>query len=158
MCIRDRGQLIGYKVNGDRGPEWRIILKACLDTTQNAVPPSEDTTVDTEVMTDVETVSSEDMTDDRRVVTSNALAQLAEFYHEQIETLQEKLEAATYRNGYLEAQLSSAENQLKLLPDLSAKVTKFETLEQQIERLEAEITSHKQGFWKRFGAWFIGKV
>jgi chromosome segregation ATPase len=82
---------------------------------------------------------------------------LAEFYHDQIETLQEKLEAATYRNGYLEAQLSSAESQLKLLPDLSAKATTTETLEQQIAKLESELALAQSSWWVRFGRWFLGK-
>jgi hypothetical protein len=71
--------------------------------------------------------------------------------------LQEKLEAATYRNGYLEAQLSNADSQLKLLPDLSVKATKVETLEQQVTRLEADLTEARQGWFKRFGRWFLGK-
>jgi len=102
-------------------------------------------------------VSTEDTTRDSKATTANVFTQFAEFYHVQIETLQEKLEAATYRNGYLEAQLSSAESQLKLLPDLSAKATKVETMEQQIARLEAELADQRKGFWARFGAWFIGR-
>lgn len=57
-----RGQLTGYKVDGDRGPEWRITLGESLDTKLKAIPTSDDTTVDTEVMTDTEAVSSEDTT------------------------------------------------------------------------------------------------
>ena len=151
------GQLKGYKIAGPRGPEWRIKVESCEDTTGQAFAASDDTTFSTDDTTIVETVSTEDTTRDSKATTANVFTQFAEFYHVQIETLQEKLEAATYRNGYLEAQLSSAESQLKLLPDLSAKATKVETMEQQIARLEAELADQRKGFWARFRAWFIGR-
>lgn len=150
------GQLQGYKVSGPRGPEWRIKLASCEDTTVQALPTSDDTTISSEDTTDVETVSSEDMTADNRNAAARAYVQFTDFYKDQIETLQEKLEAATYRNGYLEAQLSNAETQLKLLPDLSAKAIKTETLEQQISRLEGELAAVRQSWWMRFGRWFLG--
>lgn len=151
-----RGQLTGYKVNGDRGPEWRIILATSLDMTPTAVPTSDDTTVNTEVMTDAEPVSSEDMTPGATVPNVQLFQHFASFYQDQIENLQEKLEAATYRNGYLEAELSSAKTQLQLLPDFESKAMKAETLEQQVQRLEAELLVSKQSFWSKFGAWFLG--
>lgn len=152
-----QGLLKGYKVSGPRGPEWRVDLQSCEDTTWQASATSEDTTFSSDDTTVVEAVSSEDMTADRRSSSAHAYVQFTEFYHEQIKTLQEKLEAATYRNGYLEAQLSSAEGQLKLLPDLSAKASKTEALEQEIARLEAELTVKQQHWLARFGRWFIGK-
>ena len=152
-----RGQLTGYKVNGDRGPEWRITLEASLDTTLQPVPTSDDTTVDTEVMTDTESVSSQGTTPGATVQNEQLFHHFAGFYQDQIESLQEKLEAATYRNGFLEAELSSARNQLLLLPDLSAKALKTETLEEKISRLEAELASHKATWLSRFSSWFLGK-
>ena len=150
-----RGQLTGYKVNGDRGPEWRILLQASLDTTPNTVSTSEDTTIDTEVMTDFLPVSSDDMTKNDSASTAAMFQQFASFYQDQIEHLQEKLEAATYRNGFLEAELCSAKSQLLLLPDLSAKAIKAETLEEKIIRMEAELATHKKSWWAKMGAWFI---
>ncbi len=97
------------------------------------------------------------MTPENNGAATRAYVQFVEFYRDQVETLQEKLEAATYRNGYLEAQLTNAKSQLKLLPDLSAKATKAETLEQQIARLEAELAVARQSWWARFGRWFIGQ-
>lgn len=151
------GQLKGYKIAGPRGPEWRIKVESCEDTTWQDFAPSDDTTFSTDDTTIVETVSTEDTTRDSKATTANPFTQFAEFYHDQIETLQEKLEAATYRNGYLEAQLSSAETQLKLLPDLSAKATQVESLEQQITRLEKELSIARQSWFTRFGRWFLGK-
>lgn len=162
-----RGQLTGYKVNGDRGPEWRIVLEASLDTTSKAVPTSDDMTVDTEVMTDAVPVSSEDMTPEATAINAATFAPYAGFLQNQILSLQGKLEAATYRNGFLVAQLATAESQLKLLPDLSAKATEAELLKTQVEELEAKLKANdeqlalflnkNQGFWSRLGAWFIGR-
>ena len=152
------GQLRGYKVSGPRGPEWRIKLQSSDDTTSALAPPSDDTTISSDDMTDVEALSSEDMTADNKSGGTRAYIQFTDFYKDQIEMLQEKLEAATYRNGYLEAKLSSAEDQLKLLPDLSAKAVKTETLEQQIARLEADLATARQSWWIRFGRWFVGKT
>lgn len=151
------GQLKGYKIAGPRGPEWRIKVESCEDTTGQAFAASDDTTFSTDDTTIIETVSTEDTTRDSKATTTNAFTQFAEFYHEQIETLQEKLEAATFRNGYLEAQLSNAESQLKLLPDLSAKATKAESLEEQVARLESELFVLKENWFTRFYRWFLGR-
>lgn len=152
-----QGHIRGYKVTGPRGPEWRIQLQSSEDTTVSGLPTSDDTTFSTDDTTDVETVSSEDMTGDSKQAAGRAYGQFVDFYREQIESLQEKLEAATYRNGYLEAKLSSAETQLLLLPDLSAKAIKTESLEEQITRLEDELASMRKSWWARFGAWFLGQ-
>jgi len=151
------GKLKGFKVTGPRGPEWRIYVVSSDDMTASSAEATDDTVFSNIDMTDVESVATEDKTDDRSALTAHALAQFTGFYHDQIETLQEKLEAATYRNGYLEAQLSNSEQQLKLLPDLSAKATKVETLEQQIQQLKAELVAERQTWWTRFGQWFVGK-
>ena len=145
-----QGHIKGYKTTGPRGPEWRIQLSSSDDTTTSGAQTSEDTTY-------VEALSSEDMTADNKSQANLAYVQFVEFYRDQVEALQEKLEAATYRNGYLEAQLSSAESQLKLLPDLSAKAIRTETLEQQIGRLESELVAARRNWWVRFGSWFIGQ-
>jgi excisionase family DNA binding protein len=151
------GQLKGYKIAGPRGPEWRIEVESCEDTTGQPFTASDDTTFSTDDTTIVETVSTEDTTRDSKATTTNAFTQFAEFYHDQIETLQEKLEAATYRNGYLEAQLLNAESQLKLLPDLSVKAIKVETLEEQLARLEKELAFSRRSSWARFCDWFLGR-
>ena len=46
-----------------------------------------------------------------------------------------KLEAASHRNGYLEAQTESYQEQIKLLTD----------------------SQHKSGWWTRFCSWFMGR-
>lgn len=151
------GQLVGYKVPGPRGPEWRVTLKALDDTTETAVPSTDDATAGSPDMTVIAEMSSDDTTKNPHDIAANAVFQMSDFYRDQIETLQEKLEAATFRNGYLEAQLSNVEIQLKLLPDLSAKAVKAETLEQQNLKLQNELEALNRGWFSRFSKWFLGK-
>lgn len=68
--------------------------------------------------------------------------ELIDAYQIQIEQLQEKLdatqlklEAASFRNGYLEAQLEASHTQMKLLTD----------------------NQHKPNWWQRFCSWFLGQ-
>lgn len=58
--------------------------------------------------------------------------QVIQGYQDQVRQLQEKLEAATYRVGYLQAQLESSKDTIKLLTD----------------------NQHKSGWWTRFCSWF----
>ena len=140
-----QGSLKGYKVSGPRGPEWRIHLESWQDMANIEVSSSEDTTF-------VEAASTEDTTSDKEGTTFNGYSHLLGFYQSQITSLQEKLEAATYRNGYLEAQLTGAETQLKLLPDFEAKASEAETLKQKVSELEAEL---RRSWWARFSSWFV---
>jgi hypothetical protein len=165
------GELFGFKVIGPRGPEWRIRFNdgdaSTQDTkmssadafiaTEDTTKSSDDRIFSSDDMTDAETVTSHDVTGDINRVAALAYSQLTDFYKDQIASLQNKLESATYRNGYLEAQLLNAEGQLKLLPDLSAKALKSEDLEEQIARLENELQAARKTWWQRFGSWFIGK-
>lgn len=54
---------------------------------------------------------------------------------EEFKELQSKIEALTWRNGYLEAQLEAERNQVKLLTD----------------------QLHKPNWWSRFTDWFLGR-
>lgn len=54
---------------------------------------------------------------------------------EVIQTQAQKLEAANYRIGYLEAQSQTYKEQIKLLTD----------------------SQHKAGWWVRFSSWFVGR-
>jgi len=47
--------------------------------------------------------------------------------------LKQQLQGATFRNGYLEAQLEGKDTQIKLLTD----------------------SQHKRGWWARFSSWFV---
>lgn len=67
-----------------------------------------------------------------------------------------ELQAAIFRNGYLEAQLAERNDQLKLLPDLQAKANETEDLNQQIQALQQELEAQKASLWARFKKWFAG--
>jgi hypothetical protein len=68
-----------------------------------------------------------------------------------------KLEAATYRNGYLEAQLELHREQVKLLPDYQHKAIEAEAFRARIVDLERELDIYKKrGWWSCFCKWFIG--
>jgi hypothetical protein len=64
-----------------------------------------------------------------------------------------KLEGATFRNGFLEAQLEAAASQLKLLPDLQRQVSELEHLRAENLRLSAELARNKPRSWRRFIDW-----
>jgi len=68
-----------------------------------------------------------------------------------------KLEAATYRNGYLEAQLDAHKEQIKLLPDYQHRAMEAEVLRARVSELEAELEGHRQGRWFQFWSWFTGR-
>lgn len=151
-----QGQLRGYKIPGPRGPEWRIQIEATDDTTQDMPSATVDTTVASLVTTVINPMSSQDKTESESSISS-PVAEVFEFYKEQIDLLHDKLEAATYRNGYLEAQLAATQTELKLLPDLSAKATRVEQLERELADLRAELSEARQAGWlQRFGKWFLG--
>jgi len=57
---------------------------------------------------------------------------------ELIAELAAKLEAATYRNGYLEAVLKNQSEQIQLLPDLQAQARRKELLELEVDELRAQ--------------------
>ncbi|MBX9772188.1 MAG: helix-turn-helix domain-containing protein [Candidatus Obscuribacterales bacterium] len=133
--VKDRlrkGTLQGYKVADKFGERWMVCLKEhhqVLPGTTDLVVPTKvgPTNEDEPVLpgpTDCEvaaTVSSEQ--------SPEMLALLA-----LLEQRDRELQAAAFRNGYLESQLEIHREQIKLLTD----------------------SQHKQGWWSRLAAWFMG--
>lgn len=152
-----QGQLKGYKIPGPRGPEWRIQIKATDDTTQDMSPTALGTTAASLVTTVINPMASQDKTETEHA-NSQPVSEVFEFYKEQIDMLHDKLEAATYRNGYLEAQLSAAQSDLKLLPDLSAKASQVKLLETELASLKEQLAATEQGWLSKFGRWFFGRT
>jgi excisionase family DNA binding protein len=65
------------------------------------------------------------------------------------------LQAATYRNGYLEAQLAYKEQEIKLLTDSQHKRdTDLQTRDQELKQLIIE--SQNSTGWQRFWSWLAG--
>lgn len=88
----------------------------------------------------------------------------SELSHDQSESalqligeLASKLEAATYRNGYLEALLEVQAEQIKLLPDLQAQAEKTLKLEAELEQLRQQ-TVVKKTWLGSLANWFSNKA
>jgi len=128
------GRLKGFKVEGINGPEWRIIppgriVEAVLE---NADHP-------------VETLTSQDdhaahtpikcIDQSMQTVPDYRSHTLINGHLEVIKEMQSKLEALTFRNGYLEAQLENHQETIKLLTD----------------------KQHQRGRWLSFWSWFTGR-
>ena len=74
-----------------------------------------------------------------------------------VQVLLKQLQDATYRNGWLEGQLASASEQIKLLPDFQAQANKAAVQEARLIELEKELSSIKAHRWYRFWTWFTGR-
>ncbi len=72
------------------------------------------------------------------------------------QVLLKQLQDATYRNGWLEGQLASASEQIKLLPDLQAQANKVAVQDIRLIELEKELASIKAHWWYRLWAWLAG--
>lgn len=75
-----------------------------------------------------------------------------------------RLEAASYRIGYLEALLAEKQEQVKLLPDLRSSAARAvvnqrraEELEQKVSALEEELARIQGAWWYRLTCWLLGK-
>lgn len=136
--LRD-GTLRGEKVLGINGPEWCITPPT--DTGSNEAgskkTPSIERPSGSSIVEPPSTVFSE-MFDELRAT-------------------REELQAAHWRNGYLEAQLESHKEQIKLLPDYQHKATEAEILKARVLELETELQQHRQGGWRQFWSWFTGR-
>ncbi len=66
-----------------------------------------------------------------------------------LRALFQDLQAANYRIGYLESQLDTHKEQVKLLPDLQSKATEADQLKQRLAKTEEELQTLKQTWWYR---------
>jgi len=124
-------EIPAIKVNGVKGPEWRIF--------PNGVPHQTDQPDINDISFDAQpdlTHASGFQQPDRSVTQGfhQANINVSSLIKANLE-LTSKLEAASFRNGYLEAQAESYKNEIKLLTD----------------------SQYKHGRWSRFWGWFIGK-
>jgi len=115
-------ELTGYKVPGVYGPEWRLY------------PP----TLGGDKFGDLSLVTR--VVGDQHLVTPAVSNDLIEELRKQVlelktenQSLQKDLQGANWRNGYLESQAETKDQQIKLLTD----------------------SQHKGGWWARFSSWFL---
>ena len=132
------GKLAGYKVQGEKTLEWRVKR----DTKDNTVTPIE-------------------TRQDKSVQDTDKNGILLEEMRGKLEQLEGQLQAAIYRNGYLEGKLEDREKQVLLLPDLQARAHQVEVKEQEINSLKAELDMYKglieRSTWRKFWDWMLGK-
>ncbi len=128
------GKLEAFKVEGSHGPEWRVIGESSVDTgscqpTIGTVDQSDivELSPDNEHASSFMSGSSESI---------DRMAGIIEKLTEQLESAHKDLQGASFRNGYLEAQLAAKDEHIKLLTD----------------------SQHKSGgWWISFCDWMMGK-
>ena len=119
------GRLTGYKIDGNHGMEWRITGES-------------KEYIETQMIEDEHTFMS---TDDPSMTSKSvdSLITMIDKLSTKLESTQKDLQAASFRNGWLEAQLSTREEQLKLLEDKQFKATEVVTT-----------PIEEKGWWKKF--------
>lgn len=121
------GALQGFRDTTKTRSEWRIYWKE---------PSSEPTNKSKNIQTEPERTSTEERTASKEPNGTGSDSYLIELNKK----LLEQVQALTYRNGYLQSQLTEREQdiaeqneQIKLLTD----------------------SQHKSGWWARFSSWFM---
>lgn len=107
------GEIAASKTEGPNGPEWRIFPDRILAGCQQGIST---------VVTGYQ--QGQDL---------QSLLELARDQAIQLETINQQLQAASFRNGYLESQLQEREKEIKLLTD----------------------SQHSPGWWSRLKNWFV---
>ena len=132
------GKLAGYKVQGEKTLEWRV--KG--DTKDKAVTFTESK-------------------QDKAAQDTERNSVLLEELRGQVEHLEGQLQAAIYRNGYLEGKLEDREKQVLLLPDLQSKALQYEQMDDEVRSLRTELEKYrafaKRSGWRRFWDWMLGR-
>ena len=120
------------KFNTTEGPDGavRIILPHGNENENHAIPTNANS--ENQIVELILTDSQSESCENQVIITdSDGLDKVLGLLAEK----DKKLEAATYRVGYLEAQLAAKDDQIKLLTD----------------------SQQKPGWWQRFYTWFIGR-
>ncbi len=143
--VKDRlrkGTLNGRKVKDKFGEKWLVVL----GSDYQEVPES------------IEIVPESSPS---QVGVVGAPVDLKPFF-DLLERKDRELQAATFRNGFLENQIADYTNQLKLLPDLQAQAKDATDLRAQLEHkqqelldLRAQVDRFEQSWWVRFSRWFF---
>lgn len=119
-----KGTLPGCKVAGQFGLEWRVKLTQQEVSAVQAIEAVE-----------VGPGQHNQTEQDKPGLTSRDQSDmLIGELRQRIRDLEDKLEGATYRNGYLESKLEQRDEKIKLLTD----------------------SQHKRSGWSRFWIWFTG--
>ncbi len=124
----------GFKVQGQFGPEWRVTFIQSQTTPAQASADQGQANASQGQATpdqgEPASVDSELVNELRRQITD-----LKNELEDKLSVAQREIQAAAFRNGYLESQLENERQQVKLLSD----------------------SQHKPSRWARFPKWFIGR-
>ncbi|MBS2004656.1 MAG: hypothetical protein JST44_24315 [Cyanobacteria bacterium SZAS LIN-5] len=118
-----RRQVLSGKISSASGPDGKLMVK--LLTSEHSPSTNEQKT----------NKSESNPLQSEHSLTIQTLLEQMEAERNYSRSLNERLEAANHRNGYLEAQVDQQSKQIKLLTD----------------------SQHKPGFWSQFSSWFLGK-
>lgn len=127
------GKLEAFKVEGSHGPEWRVTGESSVDA--GSCQPTIEAVDQSDI---IELSPNNERTSSFVAGSSESIDRMAgiiEKLAEQLESARKDLQGASYRNGYLEAQLAAKDEHIKLLTDSQ---------------------HNKVGWWSRFAHWFIG--
>lgn len=147
------GIIKGIRVQGKYRVEWRI------EPVETSIPGIEvaledDDEIRSSYGTDQE--GAPEHTQNLREQPSGPSLRLQEL-ESLLSVIREKdqlLQAATYRNGYLEAELAHRDREIKLLTDSQHKrETDLQTRDQELKQL---MESHNRSGWQRFWGWLSG--
>jgi len=122
--VKDRlrkGTLTGFKKKDRFGEKWMVVLPGPTDSVGGGIPRPTD---------------SVQVGSPYQVGPTDEQSAVIDAYKEQIKELQNKLDAAAYRLGYLEHERETHVEQIKLLTD----------------------SQHKPGWWARFTRWCSSAV
>ena len=124
----NKGSLVGYKIEGTFGAEWRVNLDSFDKRSQDSLNSQVISLDAVEASSD-----SQDTTEDSLILELRDQISLLreELSRERIDA-QRQLQAAVFRNGYLEAQLEGKDSEIKLLTDSQqqAKATWWQRFKQ----------------------------
>jgi len=126
-----RGSLTGFRDDSKSRAEWRIYWN------EPGSEPDGTKSLKGIITENAEQTSSLKGTQDPEEFGTGSSIYLVELN----KNLLEQVQALTYQNGYLESQLTEREK------DITERDEKLKLLTD---------SKHKQGWWHRFGAWFIG--
>ncbi|MBX9723288.1 MAG: helix-turn-helix domain-containing protein [Candidatus Obscuribacterales bacterium] len=144
-----QGKIDGRKEQGPRGLEWRIypngFPKANINSEvteqieaghcQAENTPAEDRNQPGNITEpDWNQTGNEVIETTTKGIELDKLIEIIQLQSQKLEDANKRLESANYRIGYLEAQTSNYQEQVKLLTD-----------------------SQHKGWWNRFCSWFIGR-
>ena len=162
------GSLQGVKVEGKYRPEWRI-KPIEIETTDHEESKEEDDEGDSAVHDRVHEPDHEQA--EERLLPAPGKSEFIELM-KMLQRKDHELQGAIYRNGYLESQLESQGQQVKLLEDKSNKAEnlddqlkevqeQYSELEEEKIRLLEELEKYKElaerSGWKKFCDWMMGK-